>query len=251
MEPIFNNQVAWITGAASGIGRAISLRLAQEGAQVVAIDNNIEALAALHGEFGFNTALCNVADRASVDALADQLPELLREPQILVNAAGVFVVENLDGHGEESWQRVIDINLNGPFHTTCTVLPGMLSRQYGRIINITSGSALRLSPGAAAYGSSKAGLIALTKTTALEGATAGVTANAVAPGIVETPMTYEMAGGLEALKEMAISSNIANPLGRLLQPEDIAHAVAFLADPRSAVITGQTLLVNGGSIMSP
>jgi NAD(P)-dependent dehydrogenase (short-subunit alcohol dehydrogenase family) len=144
---------------------------------------------------------------------------------------------------------VLDINLNGPFYMTRAVLAGMLARNYGRIVNITSASAVRVGTGVAAYGSSKAGLIALTKSVANEAAAHGVTVNAVAPGLVDTEMMRNVFPTTAALEAIARNSPIANPMGKLLQPEDIAHAVAFLCHPRSWGITGQVLHVNAGAIM--
>jgi NAD(P)-dependent dehydrogenase (short-subunit alcohol dehydrogenase family) len=141
------------------------------------------------------------------------------------------------------------VNLTGAFHVTRAVLGGMIERGYGRIVNVASGTAVRVSPGAAAYAASKAGLIALTKAVALEGAAHSVTANAVAPGLVDTPMTRRLMPTDEALSTAATSSPIANPMGTVLSPDDIAHAIHFLCQTRSGRITGQVLHVNAGALM--
>jgi NAD(P)-dependent dehydrogenase (short-subunit alcohol dehydrogenase family) len=144
---------------------------------------------------------------------------------------------------------VLGVNLTGAFHVTRAVLGGMIERRAGRIVNIASGTAVRVSAGAAAYASSKAGLIAFTKAVAAEGAPFGVTANAVSPGLVDTAMTRRLMPTDDALQAAATSSPIANPMGVVLTPEDIAHAVVFLCHPASGRITGQVLHVNAGALM--
>jgi NAD(P)-dependent dehydrogenase (short-subunit alcohol dehydrogenase family) len=134
-------------------------------------------------------------------------------------------------------------------HVTRAVLGGMLERGFGRVVNIASGTAVRVSAGTAAYAASKAGLIALTKAVAVEGATRGVTANAVAPGLVDTPLMRAVMPTRELLEAAAATSAIANPMGVVLDAEDIAHAVAFLASVASGRITGQVLHVNAGAVM--
>jgi len=242
-------QIAWVTGAASGIGRAIAQRLASDGARVGVIDLNAEAAAAVAKEIGGSSAACDVADEASVAAAASALETGLGPPDILVNAAGVAHREEVAGHSEKGWQRTLAINLSGPFHFMRITLGGMIERRRGRIVNISSGSGVRVGTGVSAYGASKGGLIALTRGAANEAAAAGVTINAVAPGLVDTPMTRAIYGGAGDLGATARSSVISNPMGIVLEPEDIAHAVAFLCHPDSRAITGQVLHVNAGSLM--
>ena len=248
LEPL-HGRVAWVTGAASGIGHAIACKLAAQGARVGVIDLTGEAASALADELGGAAVVCDVSDADAVRSAVRELEQRLGPPDILVNAAGVPHGEPVAGHDEATWRRVLDINLTGPFHTTREVLAGMMERGFGRIVNISSGSAVRVGTGAAAYGASKAGLIALTRGTANESAASGVTVNAVAPGLVDTPLTRRAMGGAEQLAAAATHSSIANPMGLVLEPEDIAHAVAFLCHLDSRGITGQVLHVNAGSLM--
>jgi NAD(P)-dependent dehydrogenase (short-subunit alcohol dehydrogenase family) len=247
-EPL-RGRVAWVTGAASGIGRAIACKLADQGARVGVIDVAAQAALEVAGELRGAGVACDVSDAGAVGDATRELERELGPPDILINAAGVAHGEPVVGHDELAWRRVLDINLTGPFHTTREVLAGMMERGFGRVVNISSGSGVRVGAGSAAYGASKAGLIAFTRAVANEAAASGVTANAVAPGLVDTPMTRHAIGDTERLASVARSSNIANPMGLVLQPEDIAHAVAFLCHPDSRGITGQVLHVNGGSLM--
>lgn len=240
---------AWVTGAASGIGRATAMRLAADGARVGAIDVDAAAVVSVAEQLGGAGVECDIADVASVHGVVEELEARIGAPTILVNAAGISLSAPVAEHDEESWSRVLGVNLTGAFHLTRAVLGGMLARRAGRIVNIASGSAVRVSAGAAAYASSKAGLIALTKAVAMEGAPFGVTANAVAPGLVDTAMTRRLMPTDEALRTAATSSPIANPMGVVLAPGDIAHAVAFLCHPASSRITGQVLHVNAGALM--
>lgn len=241
--------IAWVTGAASGIGRAIALRLAGEGATLGLLDVDADGLTEIARQLEGAAVECDIADEDSVEAATRTLEERTGPPSILVNAAGISMSAPVAEHDEVSWLRVLGVNLNGAFHMTRAVLGGMIEHRDGRVVNIASGSAVRVSAGAAAYASSKAGLIAFTKAVAVEGAPFGVTANAVAPGLVDTAMTRRLMPTDDALRAAATSSPIANPMGVVLTPEDIAHAVAFLCHPLSAHITGQVLHVNAGALM--
>jgi NAD(P)-dependent dehydrogenase (short-subunit alcohol dehydrogenase family) len=241
-------RIAWVTGAASGIGRAIAERLARDGARVGLIDLNADSVAQVAAELGGLCVSCDVSDSVSTAAALEQLEAALGPPDILVNAAGIAHREPVAGHDEARWRRVLDINLTGPLLVLRQVVDGMTKRGFGRIVNISSGTGVRVGAGSGAYGASKAGLIALTRALANETAAAGVTANAVAPGLVDTPMTQKVFGG-RSLDEVAQQSDIQNPMGRVLKPEDIAHAVAFLCHPDSWGITGQVLHVNAGALM--
>jgi NAD(P)-dependent dehydrogenase (short-subunit alcohol dehydrogenase family) len=173
----------------------------------------------------------------------------LGAPTILVNNAGVSRGGRVQDIAESDWDFVIGVNLRGTYLFCKHVVPLMVEQQRGRIISISSGTAVRVGPGSGPYGASKAGIIALTKSVAGEVARYGITANVVAPGITDTPMTRGQFGSEEQLREEATSGRIANPMRVVIQPEDIAHAVAFLALPESRYITGQTLHVNAGSFM--
>ncbi|MBW2495854.1 MAG: SDR family oxidoreductase [Deltaproteobacteria bacterium] len=241
-------RTAWVTGAASGIGREIARRLHAEGARVGLLDLNRIEVETVATELGGTGVGCDVSDATATNAALVELEGAIGPPDLLVNAAGIGLNENLVGHDEARWHRVIDVNLTGPFLILRQALGGMMSRGFGRIVNISSGTAVRVNPGTGAYAASKAGLIALTKALAVEAAGSGVTANAVAPGLVDTPMTRSAFGG-RPLSQIAKSSGIQNPMGRVLEPPDIAHAVAFLCHPDSWAITGQVLHVNDGAVM--
>jgi 2-hydroxycyclohexanecarboxyl-CoA dehydrogenase len=244
-----DDRTAWVTGGASGIGRATVARLADEGAHVGVLDMDEAGAVEVAARYDGGGVRCDVADPRSVDAAVGVLVERVGVPDILVNAAGISMSAPVAVHDEASWERVMAVNLTGAFHVTRAVLGGMIERGYGRIVNVASGTAVRVSPGAAAYAASKAGLIALTKAVALEGAAHSVTANAVAPGLVDTPMTRRLMPTDEALSTAATSSPIANPMGTVLSPDDIAHAIHFLCQTRSGRITGQVLHVNAGALM--
>jgi NAD(P)-dependent dehydrogenase (short-subunit alcohol dehydrogenase family) len=242
-------RIAWVTGGASGIGRAIARKLAAQGARVGVLDLDAAAAAAVARELGGAAAACDVSQERSVESGVKELEAQLGPPDLLINAAGIAHREDVAGHAEASWRRVLEINLTGPFHVTRAVLGGMMARGFGRIVNIASGTGVRVGAGSAAYGASKGGLIAFTKGVANEAARSGVTVNSVAPGLVDTPMTRKLFGDAGALAATAQSSTISNPMGLVLQPEDIAHAVAFLCHPDSRGITGQVLHVNAGALM--
>jgi NAD(P)-dependent dehydrogenase (short-subunit alcohol dehydrogenase family) len=229
--------VAWVTGGASGIGRAIVGALAGAGARVVSLDVG-------HGDAaeadGVSTAALDVRDAAAVAAVTAGLASRGLEPDILVNDAGITrdgVVWKLS---DEDWDAVLDVNLGGAFRMTRAAAPIMRARRRGAIVNIASINGLRGKFGQANYAASKGGLIAFTRAVAKELARERVRVNAVAPGFIDTPMT-------RALPEPVLAQARAEAvLGRLGDPADIAHAVVFLASPLASHITGQVLVVDGG-----
>jgi NAD(P)-dependent dehydrogenase (short-subunit alcohol dehydrogenase family) len=194
-------------------------------------------------------AKCDVSSADSVDEATHVLAERLGYPDVLVSNAGISLSQSIEGHTSEDWNRVLGVNLNGAFHVIRVCLPPMLERGWGRIITVSSGGGVRVLPERAAYATSKAGLIALTKVTALEGAKRGVTANAVAPGLTDTGMASAVYGDQDGAHRAAGTSLAGNPMGVLLEPSDIAEAIAFLASPASRYITGQVLHVSAGSVM--
>ena len=245
----FENQVAVVTGAGRGIGHAIAVRLASEGARVASVSRT-EANAKKTAEEINSTRAdaarayaVDVADQDGVQKAAGQILEEFGRVDILVNNAGV----TRDGLSMrmpmEDWDTVLNTNLKGAFNFTQALMRPMIKQRSGRIINISSVIGLIGNAGQANYAASKAGLIGLTKSLARELASRGITVKAVAPGLIETDMT----GVLSDEVRQGILQKV--PLGKLGQPDDIASAVAFLASPEAKYITGQVLTVDGGMVM--
>lgn len=244
-----DNQVAVVTGAGRGIGRAIALRFAAEGADVVCVSRTAENSEKVAGEVrGLGRKAWALAvDVANAEAVTQAAEKILAEAgkvDILVNNAGVTRDGLLMRMSEADWDTVLDTNLKGAFLFTKAFTRGFLKQRSGRIINVASVIGLIGNAGQANYAASKAALIGFTKSVAREFATRGVTVNAIAPGFIETDMTSALNAEIRAtiLKQV--------PLGHFGQTEDIAHAAAFLASPESGYITGQVLTVDGGMVMS-
>ncbi len=239
-------RIALVTGASRGIGRAIALRLAEEGCDV-AINYNMSPEAAgevvLAVEALERRAIAVHADVSSpeqVEAMAAEATRALGEVDILVNNAGIHQHLKSWEMAPEDWQRVIDVNLTGSYLTSRLMGPRMADRGWGRIVNISSVVAMSGTDHEAHYAASKAGLHGLTKSLALELSPRGVTVNAVAPGWIRTDMTAD------ATEEEMVEAMREVPLGRIGEPEEIASVVAYLASPDAAYVTGQVLHVNGG-----
>lgn len=242
------NQIAVVTGAGRGIGRAIALKLAAAGADIVCISRtaeNAEKVAAEVRALGRNARACalDVADAAAVAAAAEQILADCGRVDVLVNNAGVTRDGLLMRMSDADWDTVLNTNLRGAFLMTRALHRPMLKQRSGRIINIASVVGLIGNAGQCNYAASKAGLIGFTRAAAREFASRGVTVNAIAPGFIETDMTAALNESLRAelLKRI--------PLGRFGRAEDVAEAALFLAGPSGAYITGQVLVVDGGMLM--
>lgn len=242
----FTDKVAVVTGGSRGIGRAIALRLAAEGARVVVNYRGNEAAAnevVAQIKAGGGEAIAvqaDVSDMAQAEALIEAARKAFGRVDILVNNAGTTRDTLIMRMSEEDWDVVLDTNLKGAFNCIKAATRPMMRQRYGRIVNITSVSGLAGNPGQANYASAKAGLIGLTKTVAKELGSRNITCNAVAPGYVPTDLTASLP---PELVQQAVERS---PLGRAGTPEDIAAAVAFLVSDEAGFITGQVLAVDGG-----
>jgi 3-oxoacyl-[acyl-carrier protein] reductase len=241
-------QVALVTGASRGIGRAIALRLAQDGYAVIGTATTdagaqtvSEALAGFSGSRGIRL---DVTDAAGIEAALQSLLAAQGGLHVLVNNAGITRDTLAMRMKDDDWDAVQDTNLKAVFRLSRAVLRPMMKQRYGRIVNITSVVGAMGNAGQANYAAAKAGVAGLTRSLARELASRGITVNCVAPGFVATDMT----GGLPEAQKAALLSQV--PVGRLGTPEEIAHAVAFLASPLAGYVTGTELHVNGGMLMN-
>ncbi|WP_343670394.1 3-oxoacyl-ACP reductase FabG [Paraburkholderia heleia] len=249
MEKTLDNQAAIVTGATRGIGRAIALELARQGATVIGTatsEAGAQAISAAFEAAGLKGrgAVLNVNDAAAAEALIDATVKEFGGLAILVNNAGITQDNLAMRMKDDEWDSVIDTNLKSVFRLSRAVLRPMMKARTGRIINITSVVGSSGNPGQANYAAAKAGVAGMARALAREIGSRGITVNCVAPGFIDTDMTKD----LPAEQQAALKQQI--PLGRLGSPDDIAHAVAFLASPQAAYITGATLHVNGGMYMS-
>jgi len=242
-------KLALVTGATRGIGRAIALELGRQGATVVGTataDAGVAEIGSMLSQAGIKGAgmVLNVRDAAGCDALIEAVQKEHGDILILVNNAGL-TRDNLALRMKDAeWDEVIDTNLKGVFRLSRAVMRGMMKARWGRIINITSVVGASGNPGQANYAAAKAGVVGMTKSLARELGSRSITVNCVAPGFIDTDMT-------RALPEAQRTALLAQiPLGRLGVPEDIGAAVAFLASPAAAYVTGCVLHVNGGMYMA-
>ncbi len=250
MQPLAA-RVALVTGASRGIGRAVAIALAAQGAKVIVNfqrneDAAAETVAVITAAGGQASAMrFDVADAAAVDAAVREILGTEERIHILVNNAGVAVNTLTLGAKDADFRRALDVNLGGTFNCTRAALRSLMRAPGGgRIINMTSVLGEGGSAGQAPYVAAKAGIIGLTKSWAREYASRGLTVNAVSPGVIDTDMT---AAEMPASRKEEVRKTI--PLGRLGTPDDVAHVVAFLAGPGAAYITGEVIRVNGGVLM--
>ena len=243
----FKGQVALVTGASRGIGAAIALELAQRGLAVIGTATTDEGAArisdTLAGFVGCIGRTLNVNDAPAVEALIDALLKSHGAVHVLVNNAGITRDNLAMRMKDDEWDAVLETNLKSVFRMSRAVIRTMMKQRYGRIINITSVVGASGNAGQANYAAAKAGVAGMTRALARELGSRNITVNCVAPGFIETDMTAK----LPPEQHKALMGQI--PLGHLGQPSDIAHAVAYLASPQAAYVTGQELHVNGGLFM--
>jgi len=242
------NQIALVTGASRGIGKAIALELGKQGAVVIGSatsESGAEAISNYMTDNGINGAgmALNVTSQASIDALMGQIANDFGAPTILVNNAGITRDNLLMRMKDDEWDDIMETNLKSVFRMSKACLRGMMKARQGRVINIASVVGETGNPGQTNYSAAKAGIFGFTKSMAREVASRGITVNAVAPGFIDTDMTK----GLPEEQKEVLMKQI--PLNRLGKPGEVAAAVSFLASPGAAYITGFTVDVNGGMYM--
>ena len=244
----FAGQVALVTGATRGIGAAIASQLAAQGLKVVGTATTEEGAARITGAFGGQAgcrgAKLDVNDAAAAEALVEAIVKEHGALQVLVNNAGITRDTLAMRMKDDDWDAVLDTNLKAVFRMSRAVMRTMMKQRYGRIVSITSVVGASGNPGQANYAAAKAGVAGMTRALARELGSRGITVNCVAPGFIETDMT----AALPEEQQKALLGQI--PLGHLGKPEDIAHAVAFLASPLAGYVTGQEFHVNGGMFMA-
>lgn len=242
---------AVVTGAGKGIGAAIARRLAREGARLTLLGRQLEPLQQLATELGAHALVCDVADPRAVAAAFQSIEPV----QILVNNAGQALSSPLVRTSDELWQQMLAVNLSGSFYCLRAALPGMKAAGWGRVVNVASTAAQRGYAYVAAYAAAKHGVLGLTRSAALELATQGITVNAVCPGYTDTELlrrSIENVVGKTGRTVEAARAEFArhNPQGRLIQPEEVAEAVAWLCSEGAAAINGQAISVSGGEVMA-
>jgi len=252
-----HGRTAIVTGGATGIGRAITLALVDAGAKVAV--GSRHASLALFAELPAAQAAqilalpVDVTSTAAVNAFYGQVRQAFGQVDILVNSAGIMPDHLISEHPDELWEQTINVNLHGVFRMIKTVLPDMMTQGWGRIINIASTAASVSAPGFGAYSTSKAGILGLTRATALEGAPHGVTCNAVSPGWVETEMAiaaikrYADAEGRD-FDEYMTSIKQSNPQKRMIQPAEVAALTLYLCRDDALAMTMQDLIFSAGSL---
>jgi 2-hydroxycyclohexanecarboxyl-CoA dehydrogenase len=235
-------RTALVTGGAKGIGAAISRRLAAEGADVTIGDIDVDGAADVAGEIGAESMHLDVTDNDSARAAVDAVGRL----DILVNNAGMDEFGFFTETDPDQWGRIVSVNLGGVFACTHAALPGMQQAGYGRIVSIASEAGRVGSKGSAVYSAAKGGVIAFMKTIARENARYGITANAIAPGPIDTPLLRSALEFGELGEKVVETMKSATQMRRLGEPDEVAAAVAFLASDDASYVTGETIGVSGG-----
>ena len=252
---MLNGKSALITGGGRGIGRAIALEFARNGARVAVAARTAEQVEQVAAEIGADAValVCDVSDPESVARMFADMRERFGNPDILVNNAGIAESATLVNTTDELWQRHLAINLSGTFYCTRAALPAMLKRGWGRVINVASIAGKSGAPYIAAYSASKHGVLGLTRSAALELATTGVTVNAICPGYVDTDMVTRGVDQITAktgrtAEEALDSLKKMSPQNRLVTPEEVAAIALLLASDAGRGINGQGINVDGGSV---
>ena len=251
----FQDKVVVVTGGGGGIGGATSHRFAAEGARVAVCDLNLEAAEKVAGTIrtagGQAQAVrCDITSRDGIDAAMVEIEAGLGPIEVLINNAGWDVFKPFIKTEPAQWEKLIAINLVGALHVHHAVLPGMVARKQGRIINIASDAARVGSSGEAVYAACKGGLVSFSKTLAREHARHGITVNVVCPGPTDTALFADFKAGAGNPEKLMEAFNRAIPLGRIGQPDDLPGAVLFFASDDAAYVTGQVLSVSGGLTMA-
>ena len=250
----FDGKTVIVTGGGGGIGGATCRRFASEGAQVAVFDMNLEAAEKVAADIragGGQAAAfaCNITDRAQVDAAVAAAQTQLGPIAVLVNNAGWDVFKPFLKTVPAEWEKLIAINLTGALHMLHAVLPGMVERKYGRIVNVASDAARGGSSGEAVYSACKGGLVALSKTLAREHARQSITVNVVCPGPTDTALLEDYKQGAGNPEKLVEAFTRSIPLGRIGQPDDLPGAILFFASDDASYITGQVISVSGGLTM--
>ena len=247
----FEGKLALVTGASRGIGKATAMKLANEGSNVavhyansaIQAEDVCQQICALGRQS--IAVQADIADRESVNKMAEKITADLGAIDLLVNNAGAVVDSNFDELTPEQWDRTVAINLTGPFNVIWAVKAGMMARKFGRIVNVSSIAALAVRPNQLAYAAAKAGVIALTKSCCEPFARHNIRINSVAPGLIATDMVSEVS------PEMIENLCSTTPMGRMGEPGEMANVIAFLLSEESSFMTGSTVVASGGRILIP